>query len=113
MFRDSRALIVSRTSPDAFWRVRLKCAEISRRDQHGEYLGQSALCPDGWAPELDGVCGPSSNQGRNGGTVGDKIAESVPPLLNNALSKAIASNSDTLISAHANASSEARRTALL
>ena len=44
---------------------------------------------------------------------GIKFADSVSPLLNNALDEAIASNSDTLIMAHANASTEARRTALL
>jgi hypothetical protein len=44
---------------------------------------------------------------------GIKFADSVSPLLNNALDGAIASNSDTLIMAHANASTAARRTALL
>jgi hypothetical protein len=44
---------------------------------------------------------------------GIKFADSVSPLLNNTLDEAIASNSDTLIMAHANASTEARRTALL
>jgi hypothetical protein len=44
---------------------------------------------------------------------GIKFADSVPPLLNDALDGAIASNSDTLIMAHASASTDARRTALL
>ena len=44
---------------------------------------------------------------------GIKFAESVSPLLNDALDGAIASNSDTLIMAHANASADARKTALL
>ncbi len=44
---------------------------------------------------------------------GIKFAESVPPVLNGALNAAIASNSDTLIAAHASASADARKTALL
>jgi hypothetical protein len=44
---------------------------------------------------------------------GIKFAESVPPVLNGALDAAIASNSDTLIAAHASASADARKTALL
>lgn len=44
---------------------------------------------------------------------GIKFAESVPSVLNSALDAAIASNSDTLIMAHASASADARRTALL
>ena len=44
---------------------------------------------------------------------GIKFAGSVPPVLNGALDAAIASNSDTLIMAHAGASAEARKTALL
>lgn len=44
---------------------------------------------------------------------GIKFAGSVPAVLNGALDAAIASNSDTLIMAHAGTSAEARKTALL
>jgi len=44
---------------------------------------------------------------------GVQFAQSVPPLLDTALNEAIAANSATLIMAHATASEDARRTALL
>jgi hypothetical protein len=44
---------------------------------------------------------------------GAKFSESVPPLLNTALNDAISSNSTTLIMQHAEASEDARKTALL
>ena len=44
---------------------------------------------------------------------GVTFAESVPPLLNTALSEAIAANSATLIREHATATEDARKTALL
>jgi len=44
---------------------------------------------------------------------GVKFAGSVPPLLDTALNEAISANSATLVMAHATASEEARRTALL
>ena len=61
-----------------------------------------------------GACGtPPPAQFEAVAQSGVKFTQSVPPLLDTALNQAIAANSATLIMAHATASEDARRTALV
>jgi hypothetical protein len=113
---DSRALIVSRTSPDAF---RAFCVRLPNAPKSADVINMVNTSANPHFALMVGLlsltacAAPPPTEVGTVAQSGIKFAESVPPLLNNALSEAIASNSDTLISAHANASSEARRTALL
>ena len=94
----------------------LRLPEMPKSSDVIDMIGNSAKASFTVTVAILGLTACATPPSAEVGTVaqsGIKFADSVSPLLNNALDGAIASNSDTLIMAHANASADARRTALL
>ena len=95
------------------WSAPAGHAEVERRDRHDRKTRKASIAVTAAILGLAACATPPPAEVETVAQSGIKFADSVSPLLNNALDGAIASNSDTLIMAHANASTEARRTALL